>query len=292
MASTDPQPILDDHSRQWRDNLYVYPVVSRRARGMSIGINLNPDASCNYDCVYCQVNRALPPGERMVDMRRLRQELEGTVGLAASGHIWKDPRFADVPLPHRRINDIAFSGNGEPTTFRNFDAAVQLAAEVRASYRLDDVKIVVISNASAFHAEPFQRALPLLQANHGEVWAKLDAGSEAHYRRINRSHVSFQQVLDNIERLARTMPIVIQTLLLRYGGEGPGAAEIDAYIGRLRHIIDTGGQIRLVQVHTVAREPAEPEAEPLAEAELQTIAARIRQALPEAPVEVYPGTRA
>ena len=34
---------------------YVYPVVSRRAGGVSIGINLNPNNACNWRCVYCQV---------------------------------------------------------------------------------------------------------------------------------------------------------------------------------------------------------------------------------------------
>jgi len=30
------------HARRWKNNRYVYAVVSRRSRGISIGLNLNP----------------------------------------------------------------------------------------------------------------------------------------------------------------------------------------------------------------------------------------------------------
>ncbi|MBM3871597.1 MAG: radical SAM protein, partial [Verrucomicrobia bacterium] len=42
---------MRDHTRIYRDFTYVYPVISRRSGGLSIGINLNPDKKCNFDCV-------------------------------------------------------------------------------------------------------------------------------------------------------------------------------------------------------------------------------------------------
>jgi hypothetical protein len=38
--------------RDFLDNRFVYAVVSARARGLSVGINMCPDKNCNFDCVY------------------------------------------------------------------------------------------------------------------------------------------------------------------------------------------------------------------------------------------------
>ena len=52
--------VVQDHSRVFRDLIFVYPVISRRSQGLSIGVNLNPDKRCNFDCVYCEVDRRTP----------------------------------------------------------------------------------------------------------------------------------------------------------------------------------------------------------------------------------------
>jgi hypothetical protein len=64
------------HERGWADNRYVYAVVSRRSGGLSVGVNLNPDKGCNFDCIYCQVDRTIPPVVRTVDLDRLATELD------------------------------------------------------------------------------------------------------------------------------------------------------------------------------------------------------------------------
>ena len=46
---------VHDHSRESVGMKYIYPVVSRRAGGVSIGINLNTNNACNWACIYCQV---------------------------------------------------------------------------------------------------------------------------------------------------------------------------------------------------------------------------------------------
>src|SRR6476660_253690 len=106
-------PLFTQHSRSWRENRYVYPVVSRRSKGLSVGVNLNPDKVCNFDCVYCCVDRTVPPTVREVDMAILRDELQHMVQIAANGEIWKQPPFDEAPQHLRLINDIAFSGDGE-----------------------------------------------------------------------------------------------------------------------------------------------------------------------------------
>jgi wyosine [tRNA(Phe)-imidazoG37] synthetase (radical SAM superfamily) len=280
-----PLALYADHGRIYRENKFVYPVLSRRSGGISIGVNLNPDKVCNFDCIYCQVDRRSEAETRFVETERLWTELDAMLEFVSSGRIFDDPKFADVPAPLRRLNDIAFSGDGEPTTYRNFDEIMAAAAELKRGRGLSDVKMVLITNATMFHRPAVERGLAILDANNGEIWAKLETGTDEYYQLVERTKIPFRQVLDNITSAARKRPLVIQSLFMRIRGEAPPAAEIAAFCDRLREIVAAGGQIKSVQVYTVARQPAESFVEPLADAELDAIAAAVRErtALP-APV--------
>jgi wyosine [tRNA(Phe)-imidazoG37] synthetase (radical SAM superfamily) len=262
--STRRIPLVQrDHRRSFRENLYVYSVVSRRSKGISIGINLNPDKICNFDCIYCQVDRKTAPVVREVDMTRLRKELDDMLELVTSGDLYEMERFRDTPAALRRLNDIAFSGDGEPTTFPEFLEAVQMAAELKEQRNLFDVKLVLITNATMFHKPRVQEGLILLRAHNGEIWAKLEAGTEAYYQQIDRTTIPFQRVLDNITAEARRASLVIQAMFLRMKEHPPSEVELEAFCERLNDIIKAGGHIKLVQVYTVARVPAEEYVSPL-----------------------------
>jgi wyosine [tRNA(Phe)-imidazoG37] synthetase (radical SAM superfamily) len=290
-ARKKPAPLHSDHRRQWRDYRYVYPVISRRSQGLSVGINLNHDQRCTYACLYCQIDRHIPRPAHAVDLAVLRRELEAVLTEVTSARIWQEDRFAATPAELRRLNDIAFSGDGEPTCLPNFDQAVAAAAEVKDRLGLEAVKIVVITNASQFRTRQFQAALPILDAHNGEIWAKLDAGSEAYFRRVNRPApaVTLGAIVDGIAEVARGRAVVIQSLFARLDGAGPSPEELAAYCGRLRDILAAGGKIKLVQVHTVARQPAEAAVGPLDDEQLRAIAGAIRQAVPAIVVETYSG---
>ena len=286
----DPRQIRD-HRRQWRRCRYVYPVISRRSRGLSIGVNLNPDKRCNFACVYCQIDRRRLRGLTHVDLAVLRSELRFALLEATAGSLWEEDRFADTPEPLRRINDIAFSGDGEPTCLPNFDEAVEVAAMAKDEFGRDDVKLVVITNASRMNEPQFRRALPTLDKHNGEIWAKLDAGTDAFFQRVNRPYpvVTLRHVLENIRMIARGRPIVIQSLFLRLEGTPPPPREIDAYAKHLREIVESGGKIKLVQIHTIARPPASATAAALSDEELDALAEKVRSAVPDVPVETYYG---
>lgn len=265
-----------DHRRTYAENTYVYPVVSRRSKGVSIGINLNPDKVCNFDCVYCQVDRSTPGPRKDVDPTLLRAELEGMIEYVQSGALFEEERFTSTPERFRRLNDFAFSGDGEPTTCPRFDEIVQLVAEVKEAYGLSSVKMVLITNATRFHHPTVQNGLRILEKNQGEVWAKLEAGTEDYYRKIERTTVPFQQILDNITLVAKQMPIVIQALFMRLQDEPPGASEVEAFCERLNEIVAAGGQIQLVQIYTVARLPAESFVTPLSASEVDWIVGMVQ----------------
>src|SRR4051794_29234537 len=124
-------PLHTRHPRRFEENRFVYPVLSRRSEGISIGANLNPDKICNFDCIYCQVDRTRQSETRFVETPQLLDELESTLELAASGQLFEHPQFQATPERFRRLNDIAFSGDGEPTTYRNFDEIIAACAAVK-----------------------------------------------------------------------------------------------------------------------------------------------------------------
>ena len=264
------------HSRNFHANRFVYPVVSRRSGGLSIGVNLNPDKVCNFDCIYCQVDRQRRSETRFVDVDGLVDELTHMLSSAVEGTIFRDERFASTPAALRRLNDIAFSGDGEPTTYRNFDEIMAACAEVKAQAGLSQTKMVLITNASMFHRTHVERGMQILDANQGEIWAKLEAGTAEYFRRIERTTIPFQQILDNITLAARRRPLTIQALFMRVAGEAPPHEELLAFCDRLNEITVAGGRLDLVQVYTVARRPAESYVSPLSDAEVDAIVALVR----------------
>jgi wyosine [tRNA(Phe)-imidazoG37] synthetase (radical SAM superfamily) len=276
-----------DHARTFEQNRFVYPVLSRRSGGISIGVNLNPDKICNFDCIYCQVDRTRQSETRFVEMDGLTGELRTTLEFVTSGAIYETPKFHDVPPHLRQLSDIAFSGDGEPTTYKNFDEIIAACAEVKQEFegrfrkdetsdssfviRHSSFKMVLITNASMFHRPHVERGLAILDRNNGEIWAKLEAGTDEYYHLIERTPIPFRQILDNITAAARVRPIVIQSLFMRVAGQPPSDAELEAFCDRLNEITAAGGQLKLVQIYTVARRPAESHVSPLTDAEVDRI---------------------
>ena len=268
--------LFSQHERYFEANRFVYPVLSRRSGGISVGINLNPDKVCNFDCVYCQVNRVSQSETRFVDTPQMLDELKHTLQLVNSGDLYSIEKFRATPTSMRKLTDIAFSGDGEPTTHRNFDEVVQATVDVKKSQQLPHVPLVLITNASMFHREHIQRALGILDENQGEVWAKLDAGTRQYYERVNRTPFRFDAVVENITQAARVRPLVIQSLFLQIDGQGPPDTERQAYCERLREITAAGGQLKLIQIYTIARAPSETYVSALSDEEVDRLVEFVR----------------
>jgi wyosine [tRNA(Phe)-imidazoG37] synthetase (radical SAM superfamily) len=160
---------------------------------------------------------------------------------------------------------------------------------VKQKWELSQVKLVLITNASMFHRPHVRSGLEILQANQGEIWAKLEAGTEDYYRLVERTTIPFNRILENLRWAASRWPIVIQALFMQIHGQGPSQDELLAFCERLQEILQAGGSIRHVQVYTVARRPAESYVTPLPDQQVDSIAAMVREKT-GVPTEVFYGT--
>ncbi|MDO4549671.1 MAG: radical SAM protein [Planctomycetia bacterium] len=273
------------HDRFWKDYEYVYPVLSRRSQGISVGININPDGNCNFHCVYCQVDPEKTRKGSVICLEKLREELETCVTWAVRGDIFSHEIFRNVPPELRRVNDVAFSGDGEPTICPLFEEAVHVVTQVRRKLvehgenevirrAAEEMKLVLITNSTQFRKPKIREILSDFRKNHGEIWAKLDAGTEAYYKKINRSGVPFHEILAGITEVARQQPVVIQTLFCLYEG-APSEEELRAYIERIREITAAGGMIDYIQLHSVCRRTAEASCQQIPPEELKCIGQEI-----------------
>jgi len=272
-------------ARETLGNRFVYLMVSPRARGLSVGVNLNPDRRCNFECLYCDVERPAPPGAPELDVEVMADELGHTLAQVQPGHLRRLDSFRNLPDELLTLRHVAISGDGEPTLCPVFADALRAVVHVRARGQFPFFKIVLLTNATTLDQTSVQHGLRLLIPQ-DEVWAKLDAGSSEYFKQVNRPHNHLAKVLSNILLLARQRPVVIQSLFPLINGLEPPEAEIDRYAHRLLELVAGGAQITLVQIYSATRAPAHPECGHLPLRALSRIAQKVRQAT-NLPVEVF-----
>jgi len=261
--------------REFLGNRFVYVVVSSRARGLSIGVNMNPDKHCKFGCEYCEVDRTVSALEKSLDVDVMAEELQRTLGLAHSGELRDIHYQQDTPAELLELRHVALSGDGEPTICPNFLDAVRTVAHVRALARFPFFKIVLITNAARLESREVQDGLKLF-TQQDEIWAKLDAGTQDYMDKVNRPACSIEKILANILLVARQRPVIIQSLFPLLNGKEPPAEEIEHYAQRLDDLRRAGAQIRLVQIYSATRPPAHPNCGHLPLNTLARIAERVR----------------
>jgi wyosine [tRNA(Phe)-imidazoG37] synthetase (radical SAM superfamily) len=262
---------IHDHSRDRAGMKYVYPVISRRAGGVSIGINLNVNNACNWACLYCQVPGLKRGGPPPVDLARLESELHDFLRAAVSG----DFLDKNAPAGFRRLVDVAFSGNGEPTSARDFPDAVEITGRTLETFGLlDRLKLRVISNGSLMYQLRVQRAIARIGELEGEVWFKIDRGTAGGILRVNGTHTTPDRIRKAVSICSRRAPTWIQTCLFCIDGEPPDAAEFDAY---LEFIASIGKEIKGVHLYGLARPSCQPEAKRLSALDAESLSSFARR---------------
>jgi wyosine [tRNA(Phe)-imidazoG37] synthetase (radical SAM superfamily) len=233
---------------------YVYPVVSRRAGGVSVGINLNPNNACNWRCIYCQVPELTRGGPPPIDLARLARELDTMLDDIVTGDFLRQR----VPEGQRRLIDIAFSGNGEPTSAAEFPDAVDIAVRALARRNLlPSVKLRLITNGSLLDRRSVRQGIAAMGAAGGEVWFKVDAASSATMARINGTRAKMESVERRLRLCGELCATWAQTCLFALDGKLPSDPDVAAlaeFLGRCRD------SIRGVHLYGLARPSAQAEA--------------------------------
>jgi wyosine [tRNA(Phe)-imidazoG37] synthetase (radical SAM superfamily) len=262
--------------RDFLDNRFVYAVISPRARGLSVGVNVNPDKRCNFDCVYCEVNRNEPARESRLDLPMMVAELEQTLALVKSGGLRERPCYRNAPPELLELRHVTLSGDGEPTLCPNFVEVVEAVVHLRARGRFAYFKLVLLTNATGLDRPEVAHGLSLFTPR-DEIWAKFEAGTQVYMDRVNRPDCSLEKIQASILDLARRRPVILQSLFPAINGEAPSASEIEAFAQRLRELKEAGAKIPLVQIYSATRPTPHSECGHLPLRTLSHIAQRVRE---------------
>jgi wyosine [tRNA(Phe)-imidazoG37] synthetase (radical SAM superfamily) len=261
--------------RRFLNNRFVYVVVSSRARGLSIGVNMNPDKYCNFDCEYCEVDRTTVSPEQALDVDVMAVELQQTLAMAYSGELRQLHQFHNIPAELLQLKQVALSGDGEPTLAPHFLDAVRAVVHVRALGKFPFFKMVLITNATGLDLPCVRESLKLF-TQQDEIWAKLDAGTQSRMDAVNHPDCSLEKVLKNILLIAKQRPVIIQSIFAARNQEEPSIIEIDEYAARLNELKQAGAQIPLVQIYSATRPMSHAHCSHLPLKTLAHIAQRVR----------------
>jgi len=254
MAVSKQYLSIHDHSRELSGLKYIYSVISRRAGGLSIGVNLNVNNACNWQCIYCEIpnlTRGLPPP---IELDVLEDELRFFLHEIIHG----DYMEKNVAIEDRHLKDIAFSGNGEPTSAEEFPQVILIVKKILEEFNLlHKIKIRLITNGSLMHKESVLEGIQVLAKMNGEVWFKVDAALEENSKVINQVNIKPQQAIDRLKRCSEICPTFVQTCIFTIDNKEPNNKEIDAYI----KLIDSAKKsIKGVHLYGIARPSMQPEA--------------------------------
>ncbi len=254
MAVSKQYLSIHDHSRELSGLKYIYSVISRRAGGLSIGVNLNVNNACNWQCIYCEIpnlTRGSPPP---IELDVLEDELRFFLHEIIHG----DYMEKNVAIEDRHLKDIAFSGNGEPTSAEEFPQVILIVKKILEEFNLlHKIKIRLITNGSLMHKESVLEGIQVLAKMNGEVWFKVDAALEENSKVINQVNIKPQQAIDRLKRCSEICPTFVQTCIFTIDNKEPNNKEIDAYI----KLIDSAKKsIKGVHLYGIARPSMQPEA--------------------------------
>jgi len=245
------------YPRDFLGNRFVYLVISPRVHGLAVGVNMNPDKSCNFDCVYCEVNREEAANELEFDVTVMAAELEKTLSLVGSGAIHQLPRYARLNNELLRFQHVALSGDGEPTLSPAFANAVQEIVRLRALGTRPYFDLVLLTNGTGLDLPAVQEGLQYF-TREDEIWIKLDAGTQEYMDKINRPKIPLAKVLQNALVLGQRRPIIIQSMFALINGLEPPPDEIQQYVLRLNELKNGGASISLVQIYSAIRPGPNP----------------------------------
>lgn len=261
---TDKSPRFDvyDHPRLSDEDHLVYPVVSRRAGGVSLGINLNPSKNCSFHCIYCQVDRSTPIDNLSVNLEQIERELAGWLDTL------KNPSHDLSGIP---LKDISIAGDGEPTLCRQLPDLIDLLVGFKSDRQLDGVGLILFTNGSSINRKALKDRLPAFFQAGGQIWFKLDFWDERSYLAINRSKVPYRRILDNLVEIGSLFPLVLQSCFFSRSDQPFQLSNVQRYAALIAWLLEKGVKLEEIQVYTIARKPSESSVKPLSNSQMDEL---------------------
>lgn len=234
------------------ENRFVSPVISQRAGGLTLEINLNPVNHPTYADSNGQLLRPGAESEWRMDLAIMLDELDQALMAIHTGRLRQEPWCRNLPPELLQLRHIAFSGDREPTMAPTFFAAIKALVHVRAAGRFPLFKLMLSTDASRLDHPEVQLGLKWF-SRADEIWVKLAGGTQYYLDQVNCLKVPIETILKNILLVARKRPVVIQSMFPEIKGEEPALEEIMYYVQRLGKLQEQGAQIALVQIYSASR---------------------------------------
>tara|TARA_B100000787_G_scaffold22829_1_gene15400 strand:+ start:1112 stop:1954 length:843 start_codon:yes stop_codon:yes gene_type:complete len=272
---------ITNHDRNIFQGKYIYPVVSRRAGGLSLGINLNTNNACNWQCIYCEVPNLVRGKPESIDLEVLESELDYWLD-----QILNKDFLSQYTKTKTEFKDIAFSGNGEPTASKQFKDVINILIKKIYEYKIDKKIIIrLITNGSYITNPAIQESLSLISNFNREIWFKIDRMNKDDIQTVNQVYLSLTTIKKNLEAALNNSPTVIQTCLFRLNDKLPSLESLDAYINFLKLYENKIKGIHLYSLARLSEQPSQKVLTRLTKSELEVIASRIKSL--NIPIQIF-----
>ncbi len=208
---------------------YIFGPVNSRRFGVSLGIDLSPDKkSCNFDCLYCELEKAKP-------VNRIENEPDPYEILEEVKDFLKQNDYPDV---------ITVTANGEPTLYSKLDVLIEELNRIKGSS-----KTLILSNGSTIVDKSVRDVLKKFDI----VKLSLDAVDEVVFQKVDRP---LEEVdIDSLVEAMKTFRgeykgvLVIEVLLVK--GINDSEDDIKRLVEKIRYISPDR-----VDLGTIDRPPA------------------------------------
>ena len=205
---------------------YIFGPISSRRFGMSLGIDLSPDEkSCNFDCIYCELDRA----DKVTKIKN-PPKIED---------ILKD---VEVGIQKYDFDVLTITANGEPTLYPYLD---KLIDELKKFNK----KLLILSNSSTINNPTIRQTLKKLDI----VKLSLDSVNEKTFKKIDRPHkdIQLKDIINGLKEFRKiyTKELIIEVLVVK--GINDKIDEFKALNDVLNEINPTR-----VDISTIDRPPA------------------------------------
>ncbi|MBW2485190.1 MAG: radical SAM protein [Deltaproteobacteria bacterium] len=241
------------------------PVFSRRL-GLSQGIDLLPPKTCNYNCIYCEINRA-------PQLSCERREHVPTSEIIAE----IDTLLANKERV-RKIDVFTITASGEPTLHTGLGRVINHIKEKT------DKPVAILTNGSQLYLEEVRRDLQAADI----VIPSLDAARAESFRKVNRPakcSSDLETIIAGIVQFSNEFSGDLWLEILLVENINDADEDIEALKKAIAEI-----KPKRVQLNTVARPPFETFAKPLTRRRLEEVRAAIAEVY-TGPVDILAGSK-